>query len=409
MSKTGIKSALAFTLLPLPVLAANEQLSSYIIISCLGLLILWLLLLVWHLRKFRLDLDWITSTSLPTLVLNEDGEVLRSNGKANEMLDLTMRSVQGEQIDELIQFHDPDVQEPEITLQLLINNSSLLYKSKKYPDTVFRLQRSVFYKDSFCFHLINETERMMFSNSFSQAQQLSTKSKLIASAMHEMGSPMVAIEGGLEYMLVMLTEDQLDADSKTAMIDMTNRMLNEARRINNIKLEFTGLFRDTTSTVEYHNLNDLIVRACNLMKYDKRMLNISLGYHLNRDIPAIKFNEGKMLQVLLNILVNAADALVECYWRTEKKIQVSTHMEPDGVRLSIADNGVGMSFDVLEKAADLYFSTKNRGNASSGSGLGLVICKDLIKEMGGKMDIESKINEGTTVNIHFRCEQQTAE
>jgi nitrogen-specific signal transduction histidine kinase len=402
---------IAFILLfifPQVALAGTDGHAIYnVSLIALCMLVLWLVVLLFYLKNFQLDLQWIDNSSLPTLVLDDEGAVIKSNAKADEQLDVTMRSVRGEHIEELIQpFGDDTEHNQTVSLKTILENSKRLYKSKKFPDAVFLMERTTSYKNSICFHLINETERIQLSETFSTAQQLSTKSKLIASAMHEIGSPLVAIEGGLEYLLVMLSEQNINSESRMVMVDITNRLLNEARRVNNIKLEFTGLFRDNAGSIEYHNLNDLVTRACNLMKYDKRMTNITLTQSLNRSIPAVKINEGKMLQILLNILSNAADALIECYWRTGKKISISTEYVDDKVLLSISDNGIGMSFDILEKAANLYFTTKNRGHSHNGSGLGLVICKDLIKQLNGSMEIESKINEGTTVKIELPCSLQ---
>lgn len=396
-------------MLPTSNVYASQDASAFynVIIAIMVLLIVWLVALLFIENRKNIDFQWIEHSSLSTIVLNQACVVIESNKAANEQLDSTNRPIVGEQIADFIQYYNTDFSfesESEIGIDDILRNPKQLYKSIKCQDRIFSLERSASYKNCICFHLINVTEKLEMNEVVSSAQQLSTKSKLIASALHEIGSPMVAIEGGLEYLLVLLADDGMSSDTKVQMIELAQNLLIEARRVNNIKLEFVGLFRDN-AVIDYHNINDLIIRATNLMKYDKRMANIKIFHSLNRNIPAAKCNEGKILQIFLNLLGNAADALIDCYWREEKEISVRTLLQGEKVRVEISDNGIGMSFDILEKATDLYFTTKRRGLAHTGSGLGLVICKELIKQLNGELNIESKINEGTVVQIDLPCAQ----
>ncbi len=380
--------------------SGNEFVYSTFIIFFLIIAVLWLTVFAYHLRNQQYQTDWIKSSSLPCIAIDVQGKVIDSNIRSEEMLDITVRRLKGEMLNDLIEPYDVEVISPvSITFDSLLTHPEQLYRSRKYPDSIFRLDRGFFCANFHCFHIIDESERVRFIESNQLAQQLSTKSKLIASAMHEIGSPLVAIEGGLEYLLVLLSEP--DESSAPAMLDITSKMLNEARRVNNIKIEFTGLFRDGMGAIDLHDLNALVRRACNLMGYDKRMINISVDFELDTNISAVRFNEGKLLQVILNLLANSADALVECYWRSDKKIKIITRKVDSFIRMSIEDNGIGMSVDILEKSADIYFTTKNSELPNSGSGLGLVICKDLIQQMGGKMLIESKLDQGTAVHLDF--------
>ena len=114
------------------------------------------------------------------------------------------------------------------------------------------------------------------------------------------------------------------------------------------------------------------------------------------ELPPIVGSEGRLGQVFLNVLVNAAQALpgdgVECH-----TIRVTTRTDPRGRALvEIADDGPGIAPDVLARVFEPFFTTKPAG---VGTGLGLAICQQILTAMGGDIAIESALGKGTTVSI----------
>ena len=101
-------------------------------------------------------------------------------------------------------------------------------------------------------------------------------------------------------------------------------------------------------------------------------------------------------QILMNLLINAADAMDHITEPGRRKLRISASRVADGVHISVSDNGRGMSPDVLAKAFEKSFTTKPDGK---GRGVGLFVCKTLIEEAGGRIALESSPGEGTTANL----------
>ena len=110
-------------------------------------------------------------------------------------------------------------------------------------------------------------------------------------------------------------------------------------------------------------------------------------------------HSGSVQRVLINLLNNAVDSLGQ-----ERRITIATYtvqaseQQRSGVNIEISDTGAGISPDLLPKVFDFFMTTKN---PASGTGLGLAVCQEIVKEHGGKIAINSQIEKGTTVRIFF--------
>jgi signal transduction histidine kinase len=102
----------------------------------------------------------------------------------------------------------------------------------------------------------------------------------------------------------------------------------------------------------------------------------------------------ELQQAFLNILMNAADACV----MGEGVVTVSSRMTPEGLGVSVADNGCGMDPEELARCTDLFFTTKDVGE---GTGLGLAVAHSIVANHGGRLEIASERGRGTTVTLLF--------
>jgi two-component system, cell cycle sensor histidine kinase and response regulator CckA len=144
--------------------------------------------------------------------------------------------------------------------------------------------------------------------------------------------------------------------------------------------------------------------------------NISFTLSLPEDLKSIFGDERQLRQVLINLLLNAYEAIPEEI--KDKKIEVfaqnitlSTDNPwplPEGeyVKVSVTDNGKGISEDLLEKIFDPYFSTKEMG-PQKGMGLGLPLCYAIIKKHGGHISISSILHKGTVVDLYLPVYQES--
>ncbi|HEY8091596.1 MAG TPA: hybrid sensor histidine kinase/response regulator, partial [Polyangiaceae bacterium] len=113
-------------------------------------------------------------------------------------------------------------------------------------------------------------------------------------------------------------------------------------------------------------------------------------------VPAVVGEEGRLAQVFLNLLINAAQSIPEGA-ADRNAIRVTVRPDPDGgVRIEVADTGVGMDPAHVARIFDPFFTTKGQGG---GTGLGLSICHGIVTALGGRIDVESTPGQGTAVRV----------
>jgi signal transduction histidine kinase len=122
-----------------------------------------------------------------------------------------------------------------------------------------------------------------------------------------------------------------------------------------------------------------------------------LRLELDHYLPAIHGVADQLTQVIMNLLINAMDAL-EPVTDRQAAIVISTRVEGGRVCMTVEDNGPGMEKDVAERAFDAFFTTKPAGK---GTGLGLSLCYSIMQNHGGSIEIESTPGKGTRVQVFF--------
>lgn len=175
-------------------------------------------------------------------------------------------------------------------------------------------------------------------------------------------------------------------------------VLEQVNRLKKITREVSAFARPQHSTRELLDLNSLIRDTCSLMCYDRRWRGIDLQFDLDSNLPAVEGVPDQLMQVVMNLLVNAVDALEDVRGYTPE-IRISTAIDTarNGVLLVVRDNGHGMDEETLQHAMEAFFTTKDVGK---GTGLGLSLCHSIITaHEGGEIQIESAPGAGTAVRI----------
>ena len=124
-------------------------------------------------------------------------------------------------------------------------------------------------------------------------------------------------------------------------------------------------------------------------KWDQR-ITIERAYG---ELPPIRAVPGQINQVFMNILGNACDAIAD-----RGTIRIATARERDTVRIAITDDGAGIPRELVDRIFDPFFTTKAQGQ---GTGLGLSISHGIVEDHGGRIDVESRIGEGTTFTVRL--------
>lgn len=216
---------------------------------------------------------------------------------------------------------------------------------------------------------------------------------LAAQLAHEINNPIAAITGVASAMSQVQEADHCPNRGRTCKPGL---ILEQARRISLITRQIADFTRPQTQRPELLNLNELVRNTCAFVSYDRRFRRISLSTELDDEMPAIRAIGDHLTQVLMNLLINAADALDEMPSEHQGEIRVTTRVGEREATIEISDNGGGIAPEMIERVFEEYFTTKPAGK---GTGLGLALSRELIQDAGGSLVLDSTPGQGTTVRL----------
>jgi signal transduction histidine kinase len=215
-----------------------------------------------------------------------------------------------------------------------------------------------------------------------RAEKLATIGTLAAGVAHEIGTPLGIISGRAEQLLGKGDESTQKAlSSILAQVDKvsaTIRQLLDFARARPIEADAVTPAQALSS-------------AAALLEHRFRHAKVALAVDAPPSVPAVKADPGQLEQVLVNLLINACDACGEGGHVTARAEGLDGN-----VALDVIDDGCGIAPEHLSAVLDPFFTTKKRGQ---GTGLGLTIAADIVRNHGGTLEIESAIGRGTTVRV----------
>lgn len=223
-------------------------------------------------------------------------------------------------------------------------------------------------------------------------EKMAAVGSLAAAVAHEINNPLAAIVGLSESLVNERKQGHYPGPRADHQIDL---ILEQARRVMAITRQIGEFSLQRPLVPAFVDLNTLIKSTCTFISFDKRFRGVSLQQDLAGDLPALFVVSDHIVQVLMNLLINAADALED---REEQapSITVATRLVGTTVMLTVTDNGPGIASENLGRVFDPHFTTKPPGR---GSGLGLSLCRNLVQQDGGEIRVHSVPGQGTTVQI----------
>jgi signal transduction histidine kinase len=225
-------------------------------------------------------------------------------------------------------------------------------------------------------------------------EKMAAVGSLAAQLAHEINNPIAAI-AGVAQSIGEVRAGRLCSNELS--ICHPELILEQARRVALITRQIAEFTAPHPTDPQLLDLNGLVRSTCAFVGYDQRFRNLDLKTDLDLQLPAINGVGDHLVQVLMNLLINAADAVDGVSGR-KPTISVSTCGLPDRVVLAVSDNGHGIGAANQERVFDEYFTTKPAGK---GSGLGLALCRNLLETCGGSIHLASEIDVGTTVTVEL--------
>ena len=225
-----------------------------------------------------------------------------------------------------------------------------------------------------------------------QAERLAAVGRLSAGVAHEINNPSAAVVSNLSYLKRSLAEGEVPSDAVDALDDSLTSMGKIARIVR--QLLDTGRIAAADSSMR--STFDIALAVEHAAQTARAALDRPLS--LTLEVPAIVGVGDQLMveQVLVNLIVNGAQAVPE---QREPQITIRAEALTTGVKLSVSDNGSGMSEEAMRRAFEPFFSTKPFGK---GTGLGLSVSLGLAKAVGGDLRIAESSSSGTTMELLIR-------
>lgn len=245
------------------------------------------------------------------------------------------------------------------------------------------------------------TERKQAELELIRTEKLASLGQLAASVAHEVNNPLAGILVYVTLLLKKYDQNSLQAEgTQTQLLKMKKELERTSRIIKNL-LDFS---RQSEPNIRPVELNSVVEAALQLVGHQISLENIELVKNLEPELPTVMADFDKMQQVLINIILNANQAMPEGGTLTISTSAVrETLLDKEiknVVRINITDTGVGIAKENLDKLFTPFFTTKAKGK---GVGLGLPVVHGIIEQHKGKIVVQSEIGKGTAFTIYLEA------
>lgn len=248
-------------------------------------------------------------------------------------------------------------------------------------------------------YLKDVTAQKRLEQQLIRADKLASLGTLVAGIAHEINNPLGIIAGYSEALLDRSEDKSLTENDKFEDFpEYLETIHNEIFRCKGILKSLLDFARPSGGTFREIDINELIKEVILLVNNKAIRLNHKIVLSLNRDLPKICADPGKLRQLFMNIIINSI------YFTPEGgTIRISTEMDSsvqdtEMIKVSVSDTGYGIPPEIIGKIFDPFFTTKPPGE---GTGLGLAICYKIIEEHNGTIDVENDKDKGTKFIIRI--------
>lgn len=217
--------------------------------------------------------------------------------------------------------------------------------------------------------------------------RLAKADQLAAEMAHEIRNPLTTIKGFLQ-----LIKPNLREIGKEEYADV---VLAEIERVNEIISEYLNPVKPLNSKKDFVSLNEMALHLVKLYESEAIIKNIKLTTHLTEEKTQVYIQEKEIKQVLINLIKNAFEAIEECDNQV-RSIDIRTEVIHKHAYIHIVDTGIGMSSETMNRLFTPFYTTKARG-----TGVGLLISKEIIDHHQGNLYITTAENKGSKFTIEL--------
>jgi signal transduction histidine kinase len=265
--------------------------------------------------------------------------------------------------------------------------------AKRIADGEFGHQVAIASADEF--EVLADTFNEM-SNKLKQGQSMLMKAakmsafgQMGAGIVHEIGQPLSAISGYAELMKIGVAPDKHQRYLET--------IHSETQRLAKIISKFRVFSRSSQDVAEPVSLNEVLDSVQELLGHNLTMKQVRMDLVKDERLPLISGDKDALRQVLLNLIINACDALEEKA-EGERRIKVETCAADGMAVVAVSDNGSGIPPEIQQSVFDPFFTTKGE---DKGTGLGLAVISSIVHKHNGKIELKSVVRQGSRFTVSF--------
>jgi signal transduction histidine kinase len=245
-----------------------------------------------------------------------------------------------------------------------------------------------------------EVQRRELAERSARIQRMETVAMLGSGAVHDLNNLLTVVLGNVSIL-------GLDGVDDVERSERLSEVASAAERAGAITRQLVGLLRGgEAARVGSSNVTALVHEALKLLRRGRR--EVRFETHLEASLPPVRVDNGQLFQTLMNLMVNACDAMPGGGTLTVRADVLRGFARDDlsagdYVRIRVADTGHGIAPDVLPRIFEPLFTTKAAGPAS-GSGIGLAVVQSFVRQSGGAVDVESESGVGSEFSVLLPCE-----
>ncbi len=345
-------------------------------------------------------------------ILNEDMRIIDINKSLTKIFDAKIIEIVDSQLIKFINEDDADdLTKWIINVRKKKNKHNFIEVFiKDHPEKTVQLYaHNLQEKDNIVLHFIDLTERKKLERQFSQSQKMQAVGQLAGGIAHDFNNLLTAMIGFADLLLLRHKPGDPSFNDIMQIKQNSNRAANMVRQL----LAFS---RQQTLKPKILDLTDVLSELSHLIR---RLIGVNIDLNISHtsDQEFVKADQGQIEQVLINLAVNARDAMPKggklniITGSLENNEDIKLNGEevlPEGnwVTIEVTDNGTGIDSEVLSHIFEPFFSTKAVG---SGTGLGLATVHGIVHQTGGFLAVDSKIDKGSTFTIYLPFFERTEE
>jgi two-component system NtrC family sensor kinase len=232
-----------------------------------------------------------------------------------------------------------------------------------------------------------------------QTDRLASLGQLSASVAHEINNPVSGVLNLAMLLQRMVKDDGVPRERLEEFRKYLGQIVSETGRVGRIVSDLLAFSRRSKPQRAPADLNKTVRATLSLIQHKMKLSSVEVESRLPDGLPMVPCDPSQIQQVVLNLLLNAAEA-TQC--RTDRRVEIFTESVPGELRLTVADNGEGIPQENLSKIFDPFFTTKSEGK---GVGLGLAVSYGIVQAHGGDIEVRSQPGKGAAFVVSLPLEQ----